>query len=133
MSSLPTPVGAAASERAPSGAPADVGDDVVRAFMLTGGRTRALVPELPIETLVAPGSKGAVHAARQQHDQRRILGILDGAMSIAEISAHLMIPLRAAVILVSEMVSAGALQSGDSVDAGDTDLLYKIRSALQLL
>ncbi len=110
-----------------------VGGDVVRAFMLTGGRTRASVPELPIETLVSPGAPDAVAQANQDVDQHRILEILAGSMSIAEISAHLVIPLRAAVILVSEMVSAGSLRPGDAVDVGDTDLLLKIRSALQLL
>ncbi len=132
MSTSPTNVGATAPESAPSSA-ADVGGDVVRAFMLTGGRTRTSVPELPIETLVSPGRADAVETARAHHDRRRIIGILDGSMSVAEISAHLMIPLRASVILVSEMVSDGALRAGDSIDVGDTDLLYKIRSALQLL
>jgi len=52
-------------------------------------------------------------------------------MSIAEVSAHLTIPLRAAVVLVSELVADGALVAGRNADADDTDFLLKIRSALQ--
>ena len=54
-------------------------------------------------------------------------------MSVAEVSAHLTIPLRAAVVLVSEMVAAGSLSAGQTVDSSDTTMLLKIRSALQLL
>lgn len=109
------------------------GGDVVRGFMLTRGRTRASVPELAIETVVTVAaivrsSVGGLHV-----DHRRIVEVLSGPLSIAEISAHLRIPLRAAIVLVSEMVAAGTLSAGESIDDFDTDLLEKIRSALQLL
>lgn len=101
--------------------------------MLTRGRTRTTSAELPIETVVsAPIGLGmTLDLADREH--RRIRSLLTGPMSIAEVSAHLMIPLRAAVVLVSEMVAAGSLSAGDTVDNGDTDLLNKIRNALQLL
>ena len=62
-----------------------------------------------------------------------MIDVLRGPMSIAEVSAHLAIPLRAAVILVSELVAGGAIVAGRSADTGDTDFLMEIRSALQLL
>jgi hypothetical protein len=110
-----------------------VDPELVRAFMLTRGRTRATAPEFAIETIVsAPTSldRGEVPLDR---DQRRIRTLLAVPMSIAEVSAHLAIPLRAAVVLVSEMVAAGTLSAGQTVDASDTNVLLKIRSALQLL
>lgn len=110
-----------------------IGDDVVRGFMLTRGRTRASVPELSIETVVSVTATGRSCAPALQVDGRRIIAVLSGPLSIAEISAHLSIPLRAAIILVSEMVADGTLQAGESIDDADTDLLEKIRSALQLL
>jgi hypothetical protein len=110
-----------------------VGGDVVRGFMLTRGRTRASVPELAIETVVTPTAMVRSSMGGLQVDHRRIVEILVGPLSIAEISAHLSIPLRASIVLVSEMVAAGTLSAGDSLDSGDTDLLEKIRSALQLL
>lgn len=112
---------------------ADVDDQLVRSFMLTRGRTRATVRELPIETVIsAPMTLDARPAIRDREHQR-VRELLIGPMSIAEISAHLMIPLRAAVVIASEMVAAGHLSAGTTVDSDDTDLLHKIRSALQLL
>lgn len=109
------------------------GGDVVRGFMLTRGRTRASVPELAIETVVTVTAMVRSSVAGLQVDHRRIVEILSGPLSIAEVSAHLAIPLRAAIVLVSEMVDAGTLSAGSSIDDADTDLLEKIRSALQLL
>lgn len=110
-----------------------VDDDVVRGFMLTRGRTRASVDELKIETVVHATDAGRGSLSRLDIDHRRIVAVLSGPLSIAEISAHLAIPLRAAIVLVSEMVAAGTLQAGDAIGDADTDLLQTIRSALQLL
>lgn len=109
--------------------------DLVRAFVLTGGRTRASAPELAIETVVSAHESGhaAARSGTLDREQRRIVNVLQSPMSIAEVSAHLSIPLRAAVVLVSELVAEGALVAGSNADTGDTDFLLKIRSALQLL
>lgn len=109
--------------------------DLVRAFVLTGGRTRASAPELAIETVVSAheSADAVVRSGSLDREQRRIVDVLQTPMSIAEVSAHLSIPLRAAVVLVSELVADGALVAGRNADAGDTDFLLKIRSALQLL
>jgi hypothetical protein len=112
---------------------ATIGGDVVRGFMLTRGRTRASVPELAIETVVTATAMVRTSPGGLQLDHRRIVEVLSGPLSIAEISAHLRIPLRASIVLVSEMVAAGTLIAGESIDDADTDLLEKIRSALQLL
>ena len=107
--------------------------EIVRGFMLTRGRTRAAVHELPIETVVSAPISLAPTPAIQDREHQRVHSLLIGPMSIAEVSAHLTIPLRAAVVIVSEMVAAGLLTAGSTVDSSDTDLLHKIRSALQLL
>lgn len=112
---------------------ADADGEIVRSFMLTRGRTRASVPELAIETVVSAPISLGVNSMLQDREHQRVRDLLVGPMSIAEISAHLMIPLRAAVVIASEMVAAGLLTAGSTVDSGDTDLLQKIRSALQLL
>lgn len=109
--------------------------DLVRAFVLTGGRTRASAPELPIETVVSVHDSGhaVARSGSLDREQRRIVEVLQTPMSIAEVSAHLSIPLRAAVVLVSELVADGVLVAGRNADTSDTDFLLKIRSALQLL
>lgn len=111
----------------------DTDDELVRGFMLTRGRTRATVRELPIETVISAPISLDSRPAICDREHQRVRDLLIGPMSIAEISAHLMIPLRAAVVIASEMVAAGHLTAGSTVDSGDTDLLHKIRSALQLL
>lgn len=110
-----------------------VDEGVVRGFMLTRGRTRASVAELGIETVVHVTDSGRAKLPTLEIDHRRIVAVLSGPLSIAEISAHLSIPLRAAIVHVSEMVAAGTLQAGDAIGDADTDLLQTIRSALQLL
>ncbi len=110
-----------------------VDEDLVRGFMLTRGRTRASVDELKIETVVQVTESGRAALPTLEIDHRRIIAVLSGPLSIAEISAHLTIPLRAAIVLVSEMVAADSLQAGAAIGDADTDLLQTIRSALQLL
>ena len=110
-----------------------VDDEVVRGFMLTRGRTRASVAELQIETVGHATEAGRASLAELDIEHRRIVAVLAGPLSIAEISAHLEMPLRAAIVLVSEMTAEGTLQAGAAIDDADTDLLEKIRSALQLL
>ncbi|MEL6894316.1 MAG: DUF742 domain-containing protein [Actinomycetota bacterium] len=116
-----------------AGGATESSNDLVRAFVLTGGRTRAEAPELAIETVVSQGHDVAQRRATLRREECRIVDVLAGPMSIAEVSAHLTIPLRAAIVLISELVAAGALVAGRSADTGDTDFLLKIRSALQLL
>ena len=119
-----------------AGATADddlVDGQLVRAFMLTRGRTRAATPELAIETIVSSPTSLLSASDHLDREQRRIRTLVAVPMSIAEVSAHLTIPLRAAVVLISEMVAEGALGAGQTVDTSDTDMLLKIRSALQLL
>lgn len=109
------------------------GEEVVRSFMLTRGRTRATVEELSIEALVSVGEAARTSPRRLPVEQRRIIDLLDGAMSIAEVSAHLDIPLRAAVILTSEMAAGGLLETGEVASGLDEDFLLIIRNALQLI
>ncbi len=101
--------------------------------MLTRGRTRPTVQELPIETMLSAPISLALRPTIRDREHQRVRNVLTGPMSIAEVSAHLTIPLRAAVVIASEMVAAGLLTAGSTVDSNDTDLLHKIRSALQLL
>ncbi len=137
-SSDETPVAAidaalAALPTSPATPPTEAADELVRPFLITGGRTRTDVPEVAIETVVCARSDAASHRLELRREERRVLDALRGPMSVAEVSAHLTIPLRAAVILVSELVAGGIIVAGRNADTGDTDFLMEIRSALQLL
>ncbi|MEL6892008.1 MAG: DUF742 domain-containing protein [Actinomycetota bacterium] len=130
MSAVHTPP---TDRHADAAAEFDDDEEIVRSFMLTGGRTRAAVTEVAIETIVTR-KPDALNGRRMSPDHHRIVQLLSSDnMSVAEISAHLGIPLRAAVILVSEMLADGVLESGSTVEDVDHDFLSKIRNALQLL
>ncbi len=108
---------------------AEEGEEVVRAFMVTGGKTRA-ADELPIETLVSPVPNAASIAPGFRFERRQIVEGLAGPTSIAEIAAHLKIPLRASVVIVSELVAENALRAHAAVQEIDVQFLLRIRAAL---
>ena len=109
------------------------GDEVVRSFMATRGRTRTNVEELSIETMVSAPPAARRDARRLDPQQRRVLERAASATSVAELSADLGLPLRTAVIIVSEMVAAGVLDAHTIVDVIDTSFLSRIRTAFEEL
>lgn len=111
-----------------------VGDEIVRGFMYTEGRTRALgASELPLETLVSLTESGRRGVDQLRFERRAIAQQLDGTRSVAEIAAQLHIPLRAAMVITSEMVAEGILVAEDVVAEVDLPLLKKIREAIAAL
>lgn len=111
-----------------------VGDELVRRFMATEGRTRTKgTRELPLETLVSLTVVGRAHLRHLRFERRSIAEQLHDRSSIAEIAAHRNIPLRAAIIIVSEMVAEGLLDADEVVADVDLPLLHKIRDAIAAL
>lgn len=111
-----------------------VGDEIVRAFMYTKGRTRAAgVSELPLEALVSLTSLGRVGLDTLGFERRAIAQQLESSRSVAELAASLGIPLRTALIITSEMVAEGLLTAEDVVEDVDIPLLQKIREAIAAL
>lgn len=109
------------------------GDEVVRSFMITKGRTRASGRELPIETMVEATAMGRLNAGGQPPERRRIIEALITKLSVAEVSAMLDIPLRAAIVVISEMVDEELLDAAESVDVIDEELIGLVRSAFESL
>lgn len=108
------------------------GDDhvVVRPYLLTGGRTTAA---LPIETVVTtarepePGSGLAT-------EQRAILGLCVTPSAVAEVSAHLHLPLGVARVLVADLVDDGWLWASKTAgDHPEIDLVERLISGLRAL
>ncbi|MDT3395072.1 DUF742 domain-containing protein [Streptomyces sp. B1866] len=79
--------------------------DVVRPFIVTGGRTRPDRPHLRIETLVS-ALPGAL-AAPLGHESRAIVELCLHPRSVAEIAALLPVPLGVARVLVSDLSADG--------------------------
>jgi hypothetical protein len=77
----------------------------IRPYALTGGRTRGSGDLLPIEALVSVLGRPAVQLSTEK------LRIVDLAMaqylSIAELSAHMHMPVGVVRVLVGDLVEAG--------------------------
>ena len=79
---------------------------VVRPYALTRGRTRPGRQDLPLEALVrsVPGSSDPVGTS----ERRRILELTrEQILSVAELSAHLSLPLGVVRVLVSDLADEG--------------------------
>jgi hypothetical protein len=113
--------------------PGEDGDEVVRSFMLTRGRTRATADELAIEARVSAPTTSRLNIRSLPPEQRRIVELASTPTSLAEVSALLDIPLRAVIVMVSEMVAGGILIAESTIDVVDTSLLSRIRVAFQAL
>jgi hypothetical protein len=82
---------------------------LVRPYALTGGRTRDLWTELPIEALLSATPNAAKPG--QSPEQRTIVRLCTHAFqSVAEISALLKLPLGVVRVLVGELVDRGVLE-----------------------
>jgi uncharacterized protein DUF742 len=110
----------------------------VRPYALTGGRVRSST-ELALETIVRVTSRGEKDAAGLPTERREILELCAAPTSIAEVSAHLSLPLGVARVLVGDMVTDGFLDSHStpvSDEAGsrpDLRLLERVLDGLQAL
>lgn len=85
--------------------------DLVRAYVRTGGRSRA-TRDLDLVTLVVTAKnppKSNVTPQTMPPDSRRVMGLCSrhGALSIAEIAAYLDLPPSVVRIVVSDLMDAG--------------------------
>ena len=85
------------------------GGRVVPTYALTRGRTRSVGRDLPLETLVTSTDFGVQRHSSLQTERRMILDLCAGPMSVAEIAAHLRIPVGVARVIVSDLASGGYL------------------------
>jgi hypothetical protein len=104
---------------------------VVRPYALTRGRTRPGRADLPLEALVrrVPGAADA----RPTSERRRILALADaGLLSVAELSAHLSLPLGVVRVLVGDLADEGLLlvHTGSSTSTAPAANLTVLESVL---
>lgn len=109
------------------------GDEVVRAFMVTEGRTRPRGREFAVETMVSPTPSASVAAPLLRFERQQIVDEVREPTAIVEIAAKLRLPLRAVQVLISEMIDDGLLQQHATVVASNSSLLLRIREAVAAL
>jgi hypothetical protein len=95
------------------------GGRVVPAYALTRGRTRSVGPDLPLEALVTTTEFGEARLSGLQAERRIIIELCAQPMSVAELAAHLRIPVGVARVLVSDLASGGHLAVHMPQHAGD--------------
>lgn len=87
----------------PRPAAAHEDDQVVRPYLITGGRTRPVTDGLRIETLVF--AKPAALHAPLKYELRGIVELCQTPHSIAEIAGLLGLPLGVAQVLVADLLT----------------------------
>lgn len=107
----------------------------VRPYALTGGRTRAQT-DIAIETILVRTASGDVRAERMPMERGEILRLCREPSSLAEISAHLHLPLGVARVLAGDLCDEGLLEfNRDHVTDGRPSLrlLERVFDGLQAL
>lgn len=106
----PASTGNGAAGSGPGNAPASVylpfSGSRVRPYTRTGGRTRT-AHDLALEALVSTSEDGRRYRGVRTIEHRQICDICLDTRSIAEIAAHLRLPLGVVKVIVGDMADAG--------------------------
>ncbi|WP_035855272.1 DUF742 domain-containing protein [Cryptosporangium arvum] len=106
-------------------------DDLVRPFVLTGGRTRPRQEGLRIETQLH--ATPAALAAPLRFESRRIVELCQAPKSLADLSAALRAPLAVVRILVADLVADGHLLVDEPLTDVTPALMRRIRDRVRAL
>lgn len=111
---------------------------LVPPYAMTGGRARPLLGtgELELETLVSTTELGERSMAILTPEQQRIVVLCRGVLSVAEVSAHLDVPVGVARVLVGDMAAERMLvlrRPGVGGSRADRALLERVLSRLRAL
>ena len=109
----------------------------MRPYAVTRGRTEA-TRTIAIEALLETTTRGAQESHYGDRDRRRIMQLCgERPQSLAEVAAHMRLPLGVARVVVDDMVSAGVLMLHEIGDPGDfterIDVLERVLIGLHRL
>ncbi len=114
----------------------------VRPYMLTGGRTRTSGRHVALESIVGVNGNGHVNGTGLTAERRAIVDLArNQVLSLAEVSAHLGLPLGVTRVLVADLADEGLLtidgavtaRADDVYPAHDASLLETVLDALSAL
>lgn len=83
---------------------------VVPVYAITGGRTRSVGRDLPVEAMVTTTESGVASLSRLRFEQARIVDLCQRPSSVAEVAAELGVPLGVSRVLVSDLHAEGFLE-----------------------
>lgn len=121
-------------QRGPTSPPSDGEPPVapgplVRPYTMTGGRTRPVLPGLDMISVVV-AARREVDVVSLAPEHREILSASRGPVSVAELSAHLDLPVTVVKVLVSDLVSQDALLTRDPEPAAGIPELNVLQAVL---
>jgi len=90
----------------------------VRPYLLTGGRT-AFRPDVNVETIVSATGNPPTRPLDDEHI--RLLRLAGEPQAVAELSAHLGIPIGVAMILAGDLAEAGVVRLNDASGDGSVE------------
>jgi hypothetical protein len=125
----PPPRRHAESQASPASGPV-VEDQLVRPFLMTGGRTRPIHDGLRIETLIS--APPAALFAPLRFELRRIVEFCQTPQSVAEIAVALRIPLGVARVLVADLTTEGYVTYSQPTEL-PIELIERIRDRVRAL
>jgi uncharacterized protein DUF742 len=99
----------------------------VRPYAMTGGRTRPTHDDLEIETLVSTTGE---QTPKLTVEQRAIATLCHDTLSIAEVSAHLHLPLGVIRVLVGDMADEHLVMVHRPAHTGDRPHLALLERVL---
>lgn len=113
-----------------------VAGSLVRPYARTGGRTRSDY-ELAIEALVSTSERGRRRDVAVRPEYRSICGLCVDARSVAEVAAHLRLPLGVVRVLIGDMAGMGLVMIHESGmvmgDRPSMEFLERVLSGLRRL
>ena len=111
----------------------DAAGRLVRPYTVSNGRTR---PTAVLELLSMVRATGKAPAAHLDPDHAQALGLCDVPTSVAEVSAHLRLPVVVTKVLLSDLVDCGAVTTRPPIpaaDPGDRSVLEAVLLGLRRL
>lgn len=110
-------------------------DHPVRSYVLTGGRAHPTRNTLRPETLLRAVDDGRELPGTAGRHERTLLRTCRGTLALAELAAHVRLPVSLVAVLVSDLVDGGylAVLSTPVHDLPATDLLEEVLDGLRRL
>ncbi|WP_067721769.1 DUF742 domain-containing protein [Nocardia yamanashiensis] len=114
----------------------DEAGPLVRLYAVTRGRGRAQRPDLDLTTLVVDAGFASA-LKRPEPEYAALLRLCRGPLSVAEVAAHMGLPLTLTRVLVGDLIDDGLLvfrSPPPATDhAFDTGLLYAVLEGIRSL
>ena len=96
---------------------------VVRSYVITGGRTTSNTVSLSFETMLSLTDSGRSRAPHLRFEQAKIAALVAvGSPSVAEVAARLSLPIGVANVLCGDLVAEGFLEAHQAAEKMSEDV-----------